>query len=153
MLHDLGKAEEEIRKRIQGEKGKEEPHAHHGAALVLEDTGRGGPIWPVAFAINGHHAGLHDRHNVDKRRSEHAKAQAAEGRLKGSLHWMDQAWPLDSFGKKLPQWLEELPFIAGRSGILHLRPDADISGIDRMTGGRGHYHVPGGAEHVRHQPH
>jgi CRISPR-associated endonuclease/helicase Cas3 len=121
LLHDLGKAEEEFRKRIEAKNGKEEPHAHHGAAMVLEDTCRGGPIWPVAFAINGHHAGLHDRHNVDKRRSEYAKAQAAEGRLTGSLHWLDQAWPLDSFGNKLPQWLEELPFTTPEQRSAKLR--------------------------------
>ena len=84
LLHDLGKAEDEFLKRIRGEKGEPEPHAHHGAALVLEDTRPGCPIWPVAFAINGHHAGLHDRHNVHKRRTESAKARAAEARLTGS---------------------------------------------------------------------
>ena len=47
LLHDLGKAEDEFLKRICGDKGKEEPHAHHGAALVLEDTSRGCPIWPT----------------------------------------------------------------------------------------------------------
>ena len=110
LLHDLGKAEVEFLKRITGEKGDPEPHAHHGAAMVLENTARGGPIWPVAFAINGHHAGLHDRHNVQKRRTEYAKAVVAEQRLTGSPHWKNQSWPLDTFGKNLPQWLEELPF-------------------------------------------
>lgn len=121
LLHDLGKAEDEFLKRITGEKGKEEPHAHHGAAMVLEDTERGGPIWPVAFAINGHHAGLHDRHNVQKRRTEYAKAQAAEKRLSSSSHWKDQAWPLSTFGKNLPQCLEELPFTTPEQRSAKLR--------------------------------
>jgi len=121
LLHDLGKAEDEFLKRICGEKGKEEPHAHHGAAMVLEDTRPGCPIWPVAFAINGHHAGLHDRHNVHKRRTEYAKAQAAERRLTGSPHWKDQIWPLDTFGKNLPQWLEELPFTTPEQRSAKLR--------------------------------
>lgn len=121
LLHDLGKAEEEFLKRITTGAGNKEAHAHHGAALVLEDTKRGGPIWPVAFAINGHHAGLHDRHNVQKRRSEYPKAQAAVERLKDSAHWNGQVWPLDTFGKNLPQWLDDLPFATPEQRSAKLR--------------------------------
>ena len=68
LLHDLGKTEPEFQKRVNGEKGDKQPHAHHGAALVFEkDNERGGPVFPVAFAINGHHAGLHNRSDVQFR--------------------------------------------------------------------------------------
>lgn len=116
LLHDLGKAEEEFLKRMRHAQdknapdGEKQPHAHHGAALVLEDETRGAPIWPVAFAINGHHSGLHDRGNVHKRKAEFPKAKAAEQRLTGSPHWNGEKWPLNSFGRSLPDWLEKLPF-------------------------------------------
>lgn len=109
LLHDLGKAEEEFQKRIRKEKGKEEPHAHHGAALLLqEDPERGGPVWPVAFAINAHHAGLHDRSNLQKRASLREKALVAEGRLFGDPDWNETVWPIKDFGKNLPDWLDRL---------------------------------------------
>ncbi|MGH9451822.1 MAG: CRISPR-associated endonuclease Cas3'', partial [Terriglobia bacterium] len=38
LLHDLGKAEEEFQKRINGDKDAEkQPHAHNGAALPLRE--------------------------------------------------------------------------------------------------------------------
>ncbi|MGO9528295.1 MAG: CRISPR-associated helicase Cas3' [Verrucomicrobiia bacterium] len=110
LLHDLGKAEIEFQKRITTGKGKEEPHCHHGAALVLGDENRGAPIWPVAFAINGHHAGLHNRGDVDKRRSEFRKAQAAVEWLKKDSN--GQEWLPESFGDQLPSWLKDLPYDA-----------------------------------------
>lgn len=65
LLHDLGKADDEFQKRMaktigaSQEDGQKRPHAHHGAALALAHQ-----LWPVAFAINGHHAGLHDRSDL-----------------------------------------------------------------------------------------
>lgn len=119
LLHDLGKAENEFQKRIHGQKGKDvkkEPHAHHGAALLLaNDPKRGGPVWPVAFAINGHHAGLHDRSNLQKRAEFLKKAQAAEeklteekNRLTEDPDWNGIVWPIEDFGKTLPAWLDDL---------------------------------------------
>ncbi|MCU0772226.1 MAG: CRISPR-associated helicase Cas3' [Verrucomicrobia bacterium] len=127
LLHDLGKAEPEFQKRIHKaaglskEDGKKQPHAHHGAALLLQDQERGGPVWPVAFAINGHHAGLHDRHNLHKPRTEYAKGRTAEATLIGSSEWKDHAWPISSFGKNLPEWLDNLPFVTPEQRSAKLR--------------------------------
>jgi len=109
LLHDLGKAENEFQKRIgedqrAAKQAKKEPHAHHGAALAVEKQ-----VWPVAFAINGHHAGLHDRPDLAKARKHLQKARDAEQRLTGNRHWEDQQWPVQDFGKNLPDWLENLP--------------------------------------------
>ncbi|MBI5388334.1 MAG: CRISPR-associated helicase Cas3' [Verrucomicrobia bacterium] len=119
LLHDLGKAEENFLTRIESNdtKGKKEPHAHHGAALLLDDRPDEGfvakPFWPVAFAINGHHAGLHDRHDLQKIPSAYsAKARAAVRRVKED--WGSNAWPLmrDELPPHLPAWLQQLPFDA-----------------------------------------
>lgn len=114
LLHDLGKAEEEFQKRIQeGERnGKKEAHAHHGASLLIQqDLDRGGPVWPVAFAINGHHAGLHNRSDLQKRENFRNKALAAEKRLSAEhSDWNGTVWPIRSFGENLPSWLDRLHF-------------------------------------------
>jgi CRISPR-associated endonuclease/helicase Cas3 len=119
LLHDLGKAEENFLVRIQSDdrKGKKEPHAHHGAALLLDDRPDEGfvakPFWPAAFAINGHHAGLHNRDDLQKMRSAwSAKAQAAVQRVKDD--WGNNGWPLagDALPAHLPTWLQQLPFDA-----------------------------------------
>ncbi|MDR1498637.1 MAG: CRISPR-associated helicase Cas3' [Puniceicoccales bacterium] len=70
-LHDIGKARENFQERIHGEKRKrksekephaqKEPHAHQGAAVALARQ-----LWPVAFAINAHHAGLHNRSDLQQ---------------------------------------------------------------------------------------
>jgi CRISPR-associated endonuclease/helicase Cas3 len=116
-LHDLGKAEEEFQKRLRHavnskeKDGERQPHAHHGAALVLEnDAVRGGPIWPVAFAVNGHHAGLHNRSDLQKRSNFRDKALKAEQALVGDVGWNGTAWPVAQFGSNLPKWLDDLPF-------------------------------------------
>jgi len=128
LLHDLGKAEEEFQKRIRKaaglakEDGEKQPHAHHGAALLLKaDETRGGPVWPVAFAINAHHAGLHDRSNLQKRASVRDKALAAEGRLVGDPDWNETSWPVAHFGKNLPDWLDTLPFATPDQRAVKLR--------------------------------
>lgn len=117
LLHDLGKAEAEFQKRIRKaagltkQDGEKQPHAHHGAALLLqEDARRGGPVWPVAFAINAHHAGLHDRSNLQKRANMKDKALVVEKQLVGDSDWNGMPWPIDHFGKNLPDWLDTLPF-------------------------------------------
>ncbi len=117
LLHDLGKAEPEFLKRIcsNDKDGKKEPHALHGAALVLGNGSGREPVWPVALAINGHHAGLHNRGNVEKKRREYfPKAMAAMDRLKGDETWKGQTWPLidSDFGSNLPDWLAKLSFDA-----------------------------------------
>ncbi len=128
LLHDLGKAEDEFQKRIRKaagltkQDGEKQPHAHHGAALVLQaDETRGGPVWPVAFAINAHHAGLHDRSNLQKRAGVRDKALAAEGRLRGDPDWNGTSWPVAHFGKNLPDWLDTLPFATPEQRAVKLR--------------------------------
>jgi CRISPR-associated endonuclease/helicase Cas3 len=110
LLHDLGKAEDEFQKRIKsGDKdGKKEPHAHHGAALAIEHQ-----AWPIAFAVNGHHAGLHDRSNVDRIRT--AYLPKAEACLRKLCEQHPQ-WSAPVIGEALPQWLQKLPFDARRTG-------------------------------------
>ena len=63
LLHDLGKVHQKFQERIHAADDGDEaadadklPHCHHGAALALLENN-----YPVAFAINGHHAGLHNR--------------------------------------------------------------------------------------------
>lgn len=129
LLHDLGKAEEGFKARMvaikAGKKenpGDKQPHAHHGAALLLQaDETRGGPVWPVAFAINAHHAGLHDRSNLQKRAGVRDKALAAEARLIGDPDWNGTLWPVAHFGKNLPDWLDTLPFAAPEQRAVKLR--------------------------------
>src|ERR1017187_5858908 len=115
LLHDLGKAEKEFQKRIStgNKQGEKHPHAHHGAALALERQ-----VWPVAFAINGHHAGLHDRSDLQQVPSRWTPpARGCEGLLGGDADWGGQTWPITEFGKTLPAWLEEISFTtAGERG-------------------------------------
>ena len=61
-LHDLGKFREEFQRYLRKERaaGKDTHHAVYGAALAFDRN------WPCAFAIAGHHAGLHDRHQLQQ---------------------------------------------------------------------------------------
>ena len=124
LLHDLGKTEEKFQKRIRGdEKVEKEPHAHHGASLLLQsDPERGGPVWPAAFAINGHHAGLHNRSDLQKRENFRDKALAAEKQLSAEHpEWNGTVWPIKSFGENLPDWLEKLPFVTVQEQAAKMR--------------------------------
>ena len=103
LLHDLGKADGEFQKRIakaaglSKEDGNKRPHAHHGAALALEHQ-----LWPVAFAISGHHAGLHDRSDLQHIPSRWTTpARLCEGMLTGDSDWCQRR--IDSKGKP-PLW-------------------------------------------------
>jgi CRISPR-associated endonuclease/helicase Cas3 len=83
LLHDLGKAEDVFQTRTRpiqaGKKdpGDKQPHAHHGASLALAQD-----HWPVAFSVNGHHAGLHNRSDLAKRADYQERAKACLERLK-----------------------------------------------------------------------
>ncbi len=108
LLHDLGKAEDEFQTRIstQDKKGKKEPHAHHGAALAIEKQ-----AWPIALAINGHHAGLHDRSDVDRVRAKYLPmAEACIQKLRERY----PDWSPPAITEALPQWIKRLPFDARR---------------------------------------
>ncbi|MDA8378307.1 MAG: CRISPR-associated helicase Cas3', partial [Planctomycetia bacterium] len=105
LLHDIGKTEAVFQKRIldddQGNENKR-PHAFHGAALAL-----GGNLWPAAFAIGGHHAGLHDRSDLEK------KARPMFGQAEASVQSLQQDSPefqIPSLAKPLPEWLMTLAF-------------------------------------------
>lgn len=104
LLHDLGKVEEEFQKRINSDdkQGIKEPHAHHGAMIALEKD-----AWPIAFAINGHHAGLHNRSDLGKRKSSYyEKAKKALDLLQVS----DQNWRILEVTEILPEWVMGLEF-------------------------------------------
>ncbi|MBU0679134.1 MAG: CRISPR-associated endonuclease Cas3'' [Verrucomicrobia bacterium] len=110
LLHDMGKAEEHFQRRLltNDREGNKEAHAPHGVALVLEATERGAPIWPVALAIAGHHAGLHDRNHIERFKTAYGRAKSAEEALEGDSEWGSQRWPLakEDFGTSLPRWLD-----------------------------------------------
>jgi CRISPR-associated endonuclease/helicase Cas3 len=101
LLHDLGKAEIEFQKRIcsDDKAGEKQPHAHHGAALALAQD-----HWPVAFAVNGHHAGLHNRGDLAKRADYLERAKECLEKLQGEgfSHIPKQ------FSSIVPKWLEVL---------------------------------------------
>lgn len=102
LLHDLGKAETEFQKRLLSDdkQGKKEPHAHHGAMIALKKN-----AWPIAFAINGHHAGLHNRGDLTKREKEYLeKANKALSALQNT------DWQSPEINTALPKWLESLEF-------------------------------------------
>jgi CRISPR-associated endonuclease/helicase Cas3 len=117
LLHDLGKADESFRKRMEAikDKGKDpggkQPHAPHGASLLLEPPeNRGGPVWPAAFAVLGHHAGLHNRSDLKKCLRWRDKALKFIAELPADdPDWNGVRWPIADFGKNLPEWLDALP--------------------------------------------
>jgi CRISPR-associated endonuclease/helicase Cas3 len=129
LLHDLGKAEDAFQKRLRHamdskeEDGEKQPHAHHGAALALEHQ-----LWPVAFAINGHHAGLHNRSDLQQVPSKcKTPPHECESKLKGDAGWAGQTWPIFEFGKTLPDWLEEISFTTSNER------DAKMRAVDFYT--------------------
>lgn len=113
LIHDLGKAEEEFQKRIHSEDqdGEKQPHAHHGAGYALR--GCETPQWPVALAINGHHAGLHNRGDVDQKADQYReRANACLEKIRaGHPDFLIPA-PHDM----LPNWLSGLEFFPGNKG-------------------------------------
>ncbi|MHB8829770.1 MAG: CRISPR-associated endonuclease Cas3'', partial [Syntrophales bacterium] len=112
ILHDLGKAETEFQKRINTQEpdGTKEPHAHHGAGYALRSCAT--PQWPVALAVNGHHAGLHNRGDVDQ------KADQYRERARACLEKIQDNHPEFSFPMphELPEWLSGLDFFPGNKG-------------------------------------
>lgn len=105
LLHDLGKADGTFQARMEaiqaGKKdpGDKQPHAHHGAALALAQD-----HWPVAFTVNGHHAGLHNRNDLGKRADYEQRAKACLEKLEREGF---SALP-KQFGPLLPESLERL---------------------------------------------
>jgi CRISPR-associated endonuclease/helicase Cas3 len=91
--------------------GGKQPHAPHGASLLLEPPqNRGGPVWPAAFAVFGHHAGLHNRGDVKKCLRWRKDAESFENKLRPEdPDWKGQTWPIQNFGNNLPTWLDALP--------------------------------------------
>lgn len=112
-LHDLGKAELEFQKRINSDdkEGDKQPHAHHGAAYALRICDP--PQWPVGLAINGHHAGLHNRGDVDLAADKNfEKANQCLKRIRN-----EQAdFTIPQLKTMLPEWLEQLEFLPGHKG-------------------------------------
>ena len=129
LLHDLGKADAEFQKRIakaaglSNEDGDKRPHAYQGAILALEHQ-----LWPVAFAVNGHHAGLHNRSDLQQISSKcKTPPHDCEKLLNGDGDWAGQTWPIFEFGKTLPAWLEEISFTTSSER------DAKMRAVDFYT--------------------
>ena len=124
LLHDLGKAEQAFQDRIRSRKAKKEPHAHHGAALALHHQ-----LWPVAFAINGHHAGLHNRSDLQQvpTKLRNQAVQVCQNALEGDANWGSQEWPIQTFGKTLPAWLDTISFTTATER------DAKMRAVDFYT--------------------
>ena len=129
LLHDLGKADKEFQKRIakaaglSKDDGDKRPHAYHGAALALAHQ-----LWPVAFAINGHHAGLHNRSDLQQVSSKcKTPPHECENMLKEDGAWAGQTWPITEFGKTLPDWLEGISFATANER------DAKMRAVDFYT--------------------
>lgn len=105
LLHDLGKAEDAFQKRIiTDDKNKDDkkPHSHHGAVLAVDKNS-----WPIALAINGHHAGLHNRGDVDSKKKEYLeKAFHCSESIKSE----NPSWALPELSSKLPGWLSSLEY-------------------------------------------
>lgn len=103
LLHDLGKVEEEFQQRLESDDKQvknKKPHAHHGAMIALEKN-----AWPIAFAINGHHAGLHNRGDLAKREKDYLEKAH---KTVSSLQSTD--WRSPEINEVLPKWLESLEF-------------------------------------------
>lgn len=116
-LHDLGKADEEFQKRINGQKGEKRPHAPHGAALALAHQ-----LWPLAFAISGHHAGLHNRSDLQRVTPRYStKAAACETALRGNASKTNFNPPAFSSLKTLPPWLDQLPSTTASERLSKMR--------------------------------
>jgi CRISPR-associated endonuclease/helicase Cas3 len=118
LLHDLGKADKEFQKRItkaagkSHEDGDKRPHAPHGAALALERQ-----HWPVAFAIYGHHAGLHNRSDLQHAPS---RCKIPPNDCEAALQF-DAGWSVPEFGNPLPPWLEAIPFATAQERDAKMR--------------------------------
>lgn len=113
ILHDLGKAEGEFQKRIHTaeQEGEKQPHAHHGAGYALRTCAT--PQWPVALAINGHHAGLHNRGDVDQKAEQYWKqAEACLNKIQDD----HPEFSIPVSQNMLPSWLSNLDFFPGNKG-------------------------------------
>ena len=77
LLHDLGKYRQPFQEYLAGKRPRsvETHHAVYGAALAFQ-RGWGGP----AFAIAGHHAGLHDLNNLQ---------ELVYGKQYDAMNWLD----------------------------------------------------------------
>jgi CRISPR-associated endonuclease/helicase Cas3 len=113
LLHDIGKAEAEFQKRIHSNdtEGDKQPHAHHGAAYALRKCEPA--QWPVALAVNGHHAGLHNRGDVDQK-AEDFKEKAKDCLQK--IHQLHPDFKILTVPEMLPEWLRDLEFFPGNKG-------------------------------------
>lgn len=118
LLHDLGKAEQEFQDRLAGLDAEKHPHAHHGATLALQRQ-----LWPVAFAINGHHAGLHNRSDLQQVTARfESKAGQCQAALLKDDGWGNENWPLDDANlKTLPSWLDEISFTTTQERAAKMR--------------------------------
>jgi len=85
MLHDLGKCRREFQEYLSGrrEGGPDTHHAPYGATLAFQR------YWfPAAFAIAGHHAGLHDLHQLQE--MVEGRVYQATARLPPLEQWFTQ---------------------------------------------------------------
>ena len=139
LLHDLGKADDSFRQRMEAiqatgkDPGGKQPHAPHGASLLLEPPDHhGGPVWPAAFAVFGHHAGLHNRRDLKKGLRWRDKALKFVAELPANdPDWSGVQWPIADFGKNLPEWLDALTNATPEERAAKLRDL--LAGMDKIN--------------------
>jgi CRISPR-associated endonuclease/helicase Cas3 len=77
-LHDLGKYSEEFQLRLSGEHPRVD-HSSAGARVACERFGPRG--WPIAYAVAGHHAGLANGRDGERRTSLRERLDGAHPAL------------------------------------------------------------------------
>jgi CRISPR-associated endonuclease/helicase Cas3 len=104
LLHDLGKYRREFQDYLNGRRqgGPDTHHAPYGAALAFEKN-----WFAAAFAIAGHHAGLHDLHGLQALVA--APQYDTHARLSSLVDWLTRMGITLPDMPRLPSFIENRP--------------------------------------------